>query len=419
MSTLIIFIVVLGVLVLAHEFGHFFAARKTGMKVEEFGFGFPPRVVGIQFFEPIREIRGVIEETDQIDEDGKEIVSINEKITVSGPTKVAWKVVWGSKEAENISIPEGYTLGTMYSLNLLPVGGFCKIKGENGDKRNESDSFIAQKAWKKTIVLLAGVFMNFVLAAFLLAVGFMIGLPSDISMGIEKGARLIRPPEVIIQAVEKNSPAEAAGLKFGDKVVKVNGTEIQNSAQVTEMVKAANGKELSLEFLRGEETKETKMTPAILSGMDRPIIGISMVDAALVAYPWYVSLYKGVFAAAISLVNIFLAFYLLFKNLILGNGLVMDVAGPVGIASIIGQSARMGINYLLNITAMISLSLAAINVLPFPALDGGRVLFVLLEKIIRRPVPMKYEQAAHTVGFLLLLVLIVVVTGKDILGLLR
>ena len=111
--------------------------------------------------------------------------------------------------------------------------------------------------------------------------------------------------------------------------------------------------------------------------------------------------------------------YLLIKNLIFGQGLTFEVAGPVGIAVMVGDSVRLGFSYLLNITAMLSLSLAAINILPIPALDGGRVLFIIISKIIRRPVPMKYEQIAHTVGFVLLMILIVIVTGKDIWGLIK
>ena len=134
----------------------------------------------------------------------------------------------------------------------------------------------------------------------------------------------------------------------------------------------------------------------------------------MIRYPWYLAIYKGFIATFIVLINIFVGFYFLLKNLILGHGLVFDIAGPVGIASLVGQSAKLGFNYLLNITAMLSLSLAAINILPIPALDGGRIVFVILEKILKKPVPMKYEQIAHTIGFLLLMTLIVVVTWRDV-----
>ena len=116
---------------------------------------------------------------------------------------------------------------------------------------------------------------------------------------------------------------------------------------------------------------------------------------------------------------IFIGFYILIKNLIIGHGLAFDVSGPVGIASMVGASARLGVQYLIQVTAMISLSLAAINILPIPALDGGRVLFVLIEKITRKKVPMQYEQLAHTIGFVLLMILVVVVTGRDIAGLVK
>jgi len=128
-------------------------------------------------------------------------------------------------------------------------------------------------------------------------------------------------------------------------------------------------------------------------------------------------LVKGFIAAGIGFVNIMITFYILIKGLIVGQGLMFELAGPVGIATIVGQGAKLGINYLLNITAMISLSLAVINILPFPALDGGRILFILIGGIIRRPVPLKYEQIAHTLGFLLLMVLFIFITARDVINL--
>ncbi len=159
------------------------------------------------------------------------------------------------------------------------------------------------------------------------------------------------------------------------------------------------------------------MQPEVLEKDGYPRIGVMLADAGIVRYPWYIALYRGFQAAWFGLINIFISFYILVKGLMLGNGMAFSVAGPVGIAVVVGQSAALGFSYLLNVTAMISLSLAAINVLPIPALDGGRAFFVIIEKIIRRPVPMKYEQLAHTIGFLLLMVLIIVVTFKDVVRL--
>ncbi len=146
-------------------------------------------------------------------------------------------------------------------------------------------------------------------------------------------------------------------------------------------------------------------------------MGVVLADAGMIRYPWHIAIGKGFMAAVFGLVNIFIAFFVLIKELILGRGLAFDVSGPVGIAVVVGQSAKLGFNYLLNVTAMISLSLAAMNILPIPALDGGRALFVILEKIFRKPVSMRYEQMAHTIGFVLLMALIVVITGRDVLNL--
>ena len=180
-------------------------------------------------------------------------------------------------------------------------------------------------------------------------------------------------------------------------------------------------KEIFLLLRRGSEEKTVHATPAIISKLadNKPHLGIVLADAAVIRYPWFFAIPKGFAAAATGLINIFISFYILIKALLLGKGLAFDVAGPVGIASIVGASYQLGIHYLLNIVAMISLSLAAVNILPIPALDGGRAFFVLIEAVTRRRVPMRYEQLAHTVGFLLLMILIVVVTGRDIVGLMR
>ncbi len=360
MLTLVIFLVVLALLVLVHEFGHFVTARKAGMKVFEFGFGFPPRAF--------------------------------------------------SKKVGD----------TTYSFNWLPLGGFVKIKGEDGDSADEPDSFGYQKAWKRVIVLVAGVVMNFVLAGVLLGVGFMIGLPTDVSEGIDKGAILVEQQKVLVQMVEKGSPAEKAGVKFGDEVVSINNEAVKSSQGMVAFVQAHSKEELTLKIKRGKEDITLKATPGVIkTGETTARLGLMLADAGIVRYPWYMAIYKGFVAAGIGLVNIFIAFYILIKNLIIGKGLAFDVSGPVGIAVMVGQSAKLGINYLINVTAMISLSLAAINILPIPALDGGRILFILIEKIIRRPVNKKVEQYAHMVGFALLMLLIIVVTGRDIIGLIK
>lgn len=394
MATFLIFLIVLSVLVLVHEWGHFIVAKKSGMKVYEFGWGFPPRAFG----------------------------------AYKDPKTKKWVFVWGSpkgKDTQGLGMQD--TVGgaprqeeypaTLYSVNWLPLGGFVKIKGENGEEAAAPDSFAAQKIWKRVLVLVAGVTMNFILAAVLLGAGFLIGLPTDFSGGVDESAIVVKPPQVSIQQVEKDSPAEKAGLAFGDTVLSINATEITSSEQLRNFIKEHGFEEAVIEIER-EGTKQTvTLTPTAIGDEDTPRLGVMLADAGVIRYPWYLAAYKGFVAAGIGLINIFIAFFLLIKGLIVGDGLVFDVSGPVGIASVVGQSARMGIHYLINVSAMISLSLAAINILPIPALDGGRLLFVIIEKIIRRPVPLKYEQLAHSIGFMALMALIVVVTYRDIVRL--
>ncbi|MFA4830861.1 MAG: M50 family metallopeptidase [Patescibacteria group bacterium] len=404
MLTVIIFILILGLLVFVHEFGHFVVARKAGIKVHEFALGFPPRLFG-WYRDPATGKNRLVW--------GKG--TKDQKIERSKDYDTNSK----SGQSSNLSIFQSSSYpSTLYSLNLLPLGGFVKIKGENGEDAEDADSFGHKKAWVRATVLAAGVTMNFLLAAVVLSVGFMIGLPSDVSLLEDKQAILVGEPKVMVQEVEKGSPADLAGIKSRDTVVSINGEKVTDGEKLREYIFNHQTEELSFVVARGEETETLVMTPKVLEGMtDRARVGVLLVDAAMVRYPWYIAIYKGFVAAVFTAVNIVIAFWYLIRNLATGHGLAFDVAGPVGIAVIIGDSARLGINYLLNTIAMLSLSLAVINILPIPALDGGRILFIGLEKILRRPVPMKYEQMAHTIGFVLLMGLIVAVTWRDVAGL--
>ncbi|MFA6486236.1 MAG: RIP metalloprotease RseP [Candidatus Magasanikbacteria bacterium] len=369
MLTAIIFILVLGVLVLAHEFGHFIAARKCGMKVEEFGFGFPPRAFGVRFL------------------DGG---------------KREW--VWGNKDASGEK--------TVYSINWLPIGGFVKIKGENGDAENDSDSFMAKPAWKKTIVLAAGVVMNIVLAAVLLSVGYMVGLPQttdDVS-----DATVVKDARIAILEVASGRPAALAGLKMGDEIIQIDEIKNPRIVDMQAYVDQKRGQEITFIIARGAENFEKKITPAVSAETGKGGIGVAIAEVGLIKYPWYLAIYHGVIATGAYLLAIVLAFWHLFVGLFAGKGAGEAVAGPVGIAVMTGQVARMGLAYLLQFTAMLSLNLAVINILPIPALDGGRIVFTWLGKIFKKPVFMKFEQSAHAIGFALLMLLVVVVTVKDL-----
>lgn len=389
MLTLLIFIIILGLLVLVHEWGHFIVAKKSGMRVYEFGFGFPPRLGGVYRDPATKKWKWVF---------GRGKSGLNE--TVGGAARID-------------EFPD-----TLYSFNWLPLGGFVKIKGESGEAESEPDSFAHKKAGTRLVVLVAGVAMNVIFAALLFMVGFTIGLPADFSGGVDRFAIVVEEPSVVIQQVQKGSPAEVAGLKFGDKIISLDDVEIKNAEQMTKYIRQSESREVEvLVDDGGGEFVRRVVTPRVEAVGEPPRIGVVLVDAGVVRYPWYLSIYKGIEAAFFGLVNIFISLALIVKELATGHAPSLEVSGPVGIAVIVGKSARLGFNYLLNITAMISLSLAAINILPIPALDGGRAFFVVLEKVLRRRLPMKYEQWAHTIGFVLLMALIVLVTWKDIVRL--
>jgi len=267
-------------------------------------------------------------------------------------------------------------------------------------------------------VLIAGVTMNVFLAAVLLSAGFTIGLPADKDVLSDPRAIVVEEPAVTAQQVENGSPADSAGVKYGDILLSISGTPLITSSDLVTYVEAHPTEEAILEVKRGEDIVTLTLTPAQLSDEDAtPRLGIILADAGIVRYPWYIAIWKGILAALFGVVNIFLTFFFLIKGLVTGQGLAFSVAGPVGIAVVVGESARLGMSYLINIVAMLSLSLAVINILPIPALDGGRLFFVVYERLFKKPVPMKYEQTAHTIGFLLLMILIVVVTWRDITNL--
>lgn len=387
MFTTLLFLLVLTIVVLVHEAGHFFVAKWSGMKVYEFGWGFPPRAFG--FYK---------------DPETKKIVWVR-----GSPKGNVKEVAGGSETVEEYP-------GTLYSVNWLPLGGFVKIKGEN-DPNPGPDSFAAKSRTKRLATLLAGVVMNFLLAAILFSIGLMAGLPGQIDPE-DTHAIQVSAPAVFIQSVQANSPAARAGLESGDTILSLNGEPITSATQLTEYTRTHGNETIRLEIDRNGKKISVEAKPEVLETGSVPRLGIGLAEAGLVRYPWYWAIIKGFEAAWFGLLHIFISLYELLKNILSGHGVSAGLSGPVGIAVIVGQSASLGLNYLISVTASISLSLAAMNVLPIPALDGGRVLFVVIEGLFRKKVPAKVEQIAHAVGFISLLLLIVIITWRDIAKLL-
>lgn len=354
MLTVILFIVVLSLLVFVHEFGHFIAARRMGMKVEEFGFGFPPRL-------------------------------------------------WGVKRG-----------GTIYSINWIPLGGFVKIKGESGEDQHDPESFAGKPAWRRLLVLVAGVAMNWLLAWVLLSFTFMAGSPSVIDGGLPASAT-VRDEAVRVMTVLPESPAARAGITSGDTLVSVNGEMFQDAETARQFITERSGEGVTLVLKRENgETYEARLVAEELPEVQTKAVGIRLVTTALVSYPPHLAVVQGGAATIFTTRDILFAFGGLLRDLVTTGRVTGDLAGPVGIAVMTSEAASLGLVYLLQFAALLSINLAIINILPFPALDGGRVLFVLIEKLRRQAVDVHLETLAHNIGFMLLMVLILIVTYRDV-----
>ncbi len=351
--TIIIFLFVLGLLVFVHEAGHFFAARSVGVKVEEFGFGFPPRIFGL-------------------------------------------------KRGE-----------TLYSLNWIPLGGFVKIFGEKGEGKHDKRSFAHCSILARSWIVSAGVIMNFVLAFLILSVGFMVGLPSALEDGVEVGGKVC-DETIRIVAVLKGAPGEQQGVHVGDALVSLDNQTFQTIPEVQEYINARVGQNVEVAVKRGGELLSFTIAPQILQETSKGGIGVGLARVGIVSYSFPTAFVKGAQATIMFTREILSALYTLVKNFV-GKGVIStDLSGPVGVAVMTGQAAAMGLAYLLQFVALLSINLAIINFLPFPALDGGRVVFFMLEAVRRRPVHEKLEAMVHNVGFILLMVLVLLVTYRDI-----
>ncbi len=354
--TILVAIFTLIALMIIHEFGHFILAKKFGVKVEEFGIGLPPRIFGKKIGE------------------------------------------------------------TIYSLNLIPFGAFVKIYGEEGGIESVY-SFSDKPIWQRALITLGGVISFWLIGVVLLSIVFATGVPKAISD--EVNSSLINP-KVQIVAIVPNSPAQKAELKVGDIIKKLEisdeQVEIGKVKEVQEFTNLHKGEELVLIIERGKEIKEVSLIPRVSPPGGEGPIGISLVRTIIVNYPWWLAPVKGVEATFDTTVSIVKALALTISNAIQGLPTGAQLVGPVGIASLIGQAARMGVNYFLQFIALISIYLAIFNILPIPAVDGGRLLFLGIEKIKGSPINRKIEQNINAVFFTFLIVLMVLVTIKDIIS---
>ena len=357
--SILLFIVILALLIFVHELGHFLVAKRAGIRVDEFGIGFPPRL-------------------------------------------------WSKKIGE-----------TVYSVNAFPVGGFVKIFGENPNEESirgndSARSFVNKPRWQQAAVVSAGVIFNLLFAWGLLTVGFMAGVPysADDSM---YGAR-VENAELTIISVAERSPAFSAGLKSGDHILSLaSGKEILNTPEMSLVQNfIASHNEVTLTYKRGEEVTTTIVYPE--SGLvdGRRAIGISMDMAGTLTLPVYDAVIMG-FTSTLSLTGqTIIGLFDFFKQLIVGNADFSSVSGPVGIVRIVSDASVLGLVHLISLTAIISINLAVINLFPFPALDGGRLFFIIIETIKRSPIKPTITNAVNGIGFIILILLMVLITYSDI-----
>lgn len=388
--SVIIFIIILAVLILVHEFGHFIVAIKSGIKVSEFGIGFPPRI----------------------------------------------KKLFRWKETD-------------FTLNWIPFGGFVKIFGENPDEESISGpdstrSFVNKPKWIQALVLVAGVSFNIIFAWLLISAGFMSGLPTPVDYD---GAGTVENARVVITSVSKDSPAQKANLKTGDIIVSVSTMSASSQAgnttsgknilsapltpkNVSDFIKnVGDTKEakaksdekadakIDIVYTRGETELHTSVTPVAGIIADYKAIGISMDLIGTLRLPFYQAFWEGAKTTVSLLRAIVVGLYGFLHDIILGRGGFSQVTGPIGIVGMVGDVSHLGFIFVLSFTAFISLNLAVINLLPFPALDGGRLLFVLIEAIRRKPISARVANTCNGIGFALLILLMVAVTVHDVIKL--
>ena len=343
--TILAFLAVLVVLILAHELGHFITAKASRIKVEEFGLGFPPRLLGVR---------------------------------------------WGE---------------TLYSLNAIPLGGFTKMAGE--EDPNVSRSLASKSIGIRLLVLSAGSLMNLLLPLLLFSIAFII--PHNVAT-----------EPVIVKAVAIDSPAARAGIESGDTFLSVNNKPVHNIGDLHRYIQLNLGEEIALLIEHSDSTtEEVHVIPRWQTPEEQGAIGVEIdVEAARLnqtissqSYPFWKAIPMGM----VQCVDTFGLFKNGIFSMIIGT-VPLQLAGPVGIAQITGEVVRVGFSPLLEFAAFLSINLGIINLFPLPALDGGRIVFILLEWVRRgKRISPRTEGLTHTIGFLLLMGVILAITYQDII----
>lgn len=333
MITIISSIIIFLLVILIHEFGHFIVAKMNGVSVLEFSIGMGPKLF--------------------------------------------------QRESN----------GTLYSLRMLPVGGYCQLEGE--DEENDSpNSLNNQSPLVRLKVILAGAIMNFILAFILLIL-----LMSVSRVSTE------------VSGVIKDSPAYSSGIQTGDQIVSINGENVSDGEELLKSIKESQG-DLNIRVIRDSQSKNIKVTPRLENNIRK--IGVNFQEEYNIKN---FSIVKGFKKGLITFLNLTGMLYKFLGMLITGQLGLGGVSGPVGVVKEIGNAAKTGVANLIFLLAYININLGVFNLLPIPALDGGRAIFILIEMIFGKKISQEKEGYIHMVGLILLLALIAIVTIKDVIKL--
>ncbi len=350
--TILIFILILSLLVFVHELGHFWSARRSGVGVLEFGFGFPPKIWGIK----------------------------------RGPTE--------------------------YTINLIPFGGFVRLEGEVDNGSQSPTSFARAPMHRKFLILAAGVIMNYLLAWALLTLVYTAGVTvQPVDQPVNRWQQYSQQHTEAY--ISDTGAAHAAGLNNGDTIVSINDQSFSETDQLIAYTQANNYPPLTIIARRGQREFSLQVTPQ-RSDQQTPVYGLGLSQIAVLQYPWYIAPWYGLTTTVSFTGQTFAGFGRLIHDLVISGKVSPDLAGPVGIAILTGEFTRLGFIPVLQFMAVLSISLAVINFMPLPALDGGRAVFVMIEKIRGRQINPRVEGAIHAVGFYLLLALVVLISIRDV-----
>ncbi len=439
----IAFAIILSVLVFVHELGHFVVAKWAGITVEEFAIGFPPRAVKVWQGEGHIKLDGVtyilgrklsvpygLRTGDKVyaetgtDAKGRAIVTRLEVVEPQGQAQPEQPNLQKSPTNSTVSIAERPTQTieamvkpTEYSINWIPLGGYVRMVGE--EDPTDPGSFASKSKRVRLAVLVAGSGMNLVAAVFFFALTSMAGVPEPPTSLNANGEEAVIA-QTIIDYVAPDTPAEAAGLQAGDILLGAGEVAFTHVGDVVDYVNERKGEEITLDIQRGEETLAVSLVPRLNPPPGQGSIGVGLnydTDAEVVYYDAPQAVVKGVQDTA---TYVGLTFYIPYA--ILSQDIPAEAArptGPVGISTQVVAASEASLTMetwypVLSITAILSAALAVTNLLPLPALDGGRIFFIIIEAIRGKRVPPEREGAIHLIGLAMLMTLMIVITFYDV-----